>query len=124
MRRSGVSSPVFLVTPIRELIAKVLGRQGAIETATNGREALDKTKNNFFNVVISDIDMPVMSGLKFYQKAVEIDPEIGRHFLFCTGTITSELEAFCRKHDLVYLEKPFKLQQLIQVVQDIIDKTL
>lgn len=111
-------------TPIRELIAKVLGRQGAIETATNGREALDKTKENFFNAVISDIDMPVMSGLEFYQKAVEMDPEIGRRFVFCSGEVTSELEAFCRKHDLVYLKKPFSLQQLIQVVQDITDKTL
>jgi DNA-binding NtrC family response regulator len=81
------------------------------------------TKDYFFNVVISDIDMPVMSGLEFYQKAVEMDPEIRRHFLFCSGNITSDIETFCRERDLMHLEKPFKLKQLYAAVQDIMEKT-
>jgi CheY-like chemotaxis protein/rubrerythrin len=109
---------------IRKLFAQVLTQLGTVETATNGQEAIDKVKDHFFNVVISDIDMPVMSGLEFYQKAVEMDPEIGRHFLFCSGNITSDIETFCRERDLMHLEKPIKLKQLYAAVQGIMGKTL
>ena len=109
--------------PIRKLLEAILSRLGSVELAKNGQEAMDKIKNNFFNVVISDIDMPILDGLEFYQKAIEMDPAIGRHFLFCSGNITSEVEAFIREHDLAYLEKPFGLQQLEHAVQSIIDKT-
>jgi CheY-like chemotaxis protein len=110
--------------PIRELLAKFLSTLGDIETANNGQEALDKTKDHFFNVVISDIDMPVMSGLEFYQKAVEMNPDIADRFLFCSGKITPSIEAFCREHNLMYFEKPFKLQQLHQAVGDKITERL
>jgi len=110
--------------PFRELLTKFLRKLAAIETASNGQEALDKTKDHFFNVVVSDIDMPVMSGLEFYQKAIEMDSNIGRHFLFCSGKVTPEIENFFREHNLVWLEKPFRLEQLKQAVLDIINKTL
>jgi CheY-like chemotaxis protein len=109
---------------IRELLARFLSTLGDIETASNGQEALDKTKAHFFDAVISDIDMPVMSGLEFYQKAVEMNPDIAGRFLFCSGKITPRIEAFCREHNLMYLEKPFKLQQLHQAVRDKIDQSL
>jgi CheY-like chemotaxis protein len=111
-------------TPIRELLAKVLSDLGAVETATNGQDAMNKVKHHFFNVVISDIDMPVMGGLEFYQRAVEMDPDIGHHFLFCSGNDTFEIEAFCRERGLVFLRKPFKLKELYKAVRDIADKTL
>lgn len=111
-------------TSIRKLFAQLLKQLGTVETAINGQGAIEKVKDHFFNVVISDIDMPLMNGLEFYQKAVEMDPEIGRHFLFCSGNITSDIETFCRERDLMYLEKPFKLKQLYAAVQDIMGKTL
>lgn len=82
------------------------------------------TKDHFFNVVISEIDMPVMSGLEIYEKAVEMDHEIRHHFLFCSGNITSDIEAFCRERDLMHLQKPLKLKQLYAAVQGIMGKTL
>jgi CheY-like chemotaxis protein len=109
--------------PIRELLAKVLSDLGAVETATNGQDAMNKVKDHFFNVVISDIDMPVMGGLEFYQRAVEMDPDIGHHFLFCSGDDTFEIEAFCQERGLVFLRKPFELQELYKAVRDTADKT-
>ena len=109
---------------IRELFAKILGELGDIETASDGQEALDKVKDHFFNVVISDIEMPRMSGFEFYKKAVEMHPDIARHFIFVSGSVTPEIENFFRKHNLACLEKPFRLEQLNQAVLAIVNKTL
>jgi CheY-like chemotaxis protein len=111
-------------TPIRELLAKILSDLGAVETPTNGQDAMNKVREHFFNVVISDIDMPVMGGLEFYQRAVEMDPDIGHRFLFCSGNETLEIEAFCRERGLVFLRKPFELQELYKAVRETADKTL
>lgn len=109
---------------LRELFAMVLSDLGAVEKANNGQEALNKVKDHFFNVVVSDIGMPVMNGVEFYQKAVETDPYIGSRFLFCSGEITPEIETLCAQQNLGCMEKPIKLRELKQTVKEIIDESL
>jgi len=111
-------------TSLRELLSNVLKGLGSIETAANGREGLDKTKKNFFNAVVSNIDLPIMNGIEFYQKTVEANPNINRQFIFFTGTITPDVSVFLQKNHLPYLEKPFSLGRLNRTVREIIDKTL
>jgi PAS domain S-box-containing protein len=44
-----------------------------VETACNGQEALDKYKEKQFNIIISDINMPIMNGLELTKKIKEIN---------------------------------------------------
>jgi CheY-like chemotaxis protein len=111
-------------TAIRELLSDVLKGMGHIETAANGQEGLDKTSKDFFNVVVSDIGMPVMNGMEFYLKAVEENPHFNRQFLFCTGDITPDVKKFLHERNLPHLEKPFSLKLLNRTVQEMMDKTL
>ena len=106
---------------IRNMIAGLLEHLGSVETAANGREALDQVKDNFFDVIISDIGMPVMNGMEFYQKAVDFNPDTNRQFVFCTGNISSEIINFLNEYHLPYLEKPFKLNQLLETVYEVIN---
>jgi CheY-like chemotaxis protein len=111
-------------TAIRELLSDVLGGMGRIETAENGQEGLDKTNNDFFNVIVSDIGMPVMNGMEFFKRAVEENPNLNRQFLFCTGDITPDVMSFLQEGNLPHLEKPFSLKKLNRTVQEMMDKTL
>lgn len=77
---------------LQQMFARFLRDLGTVETAANGLEALEKVRKHFFNVVVSDIDMPLMSGLEFYEKALQVDPDIGCRFLFCSGHVTSKAE--------------------------------
>jgi len=44
-----------------------------VETAKNGQEGLDKLKNGFKpNLIITDINMPIMDGLEFIKHAKTI----------------------------------------------------
>ena len=41
-----------------------------VETATNGQEAFDKLQNGIKpNLIITDVNMPIMNGLEFLKKA-------------------------------------------------------
>lgn len=110
--------------PILELLELFLGRMGCVETATNGQEGLEKTKKHFFNVIISDFDMPVMDGAEFFNKAVKANPNIASHFLFYSGNITPERNAFFKKNNLHYLAKPAGLDEIRQIVNKIIKQSL
>ncbi|MFC1461336.1 response regulator [Verrucomicrobiota bacterium] len=110
--------------PILQLLASVLGRIGEVETAENGKEALEKTADLFFNVIVTDISMPVMDGFEFYRKATEAHPHLAPHFVFCSGGITLDAQALLDEHHLPYLRKPFRLDEITQAVQKIVRQAL
>jgi len=119
-----VWSERFLVVddfpPIRELLSTLLSTKGIVEKAANGKEGLEKVGRSYFDVIISDIDMPVMNGTAFYQRAVHEDSRIGKRFLFLTGDPEPEIVDFLRQNGLRYLEKPAPLSEITKAVDDIL----
>ena len=62
---------------IREFFEIMLKREGyEVLTASNGREGLEALKASPVDLVISDIQMPEMSGLDLLAKGKEIDSEL------------------------------------------------
>jgi len=55
-------------TNIRNLIKNILGSEYRISTATNGIEALELLKEEDFNLIILDINMPQMDGVEFMEQ--------------------------------------------------------
>jgi len=110
--------------PILNLLECFFSRMGCVETATNGQEGLKKTMDHFFDVIISDVDMPVMDGMEFFAKAVKADPNIASHFLFYSGDINPERKAFFKKNNLPYLTKPVGLDEIRKAADKIIKQSL
>jgi two-component system chemotaxis response regulator CheY len=53
---------------IRQLLSITLRHRGhEVTEAKNGREGLDALKNGVFDLVITDLDMPVMNGFDFLR---------------------------------------------------------
>ncbi|MDF1881532.1 response regulator [Sulfurimonas sp. MAG313] len=46
-----------------------------IDTAEDGQIGLDKYNNNFYDLIISDVNMPNMNGIEMCKKIKEINPE-------------------------------------------------
>jgi CheY-like chemotaxis protein len=95
--------------PLRRLMATLLARRGAVDTASEGHEGLDRLREHFHDGIVTDIQMPGMDGLEFYRRAVEFDSRLKGRFLFCAGNITRANEDYLREHDLPFLQKPFGL---------------
>ncbi len=105
--------------PLCLLLKDLMADHGDVETAGNGKEALEKTRKCFFDVIIADIDMPVMNGLDFYKTAVEENPRLQGRFVFCSGLITEKIEAFLSENNLLYLKKPFQVQDIRNIIKQI-----
>lgn len=110
--------------PFREFISDILESIAKIVQVSDGSEGLENINDSFFNVIISNINTKIKNGVDLYHEAVEKNPKISRNFLFYLDEITPESEAFFRDNHLSYLKKPFNIKSFIQIVRDILDKTL
>jgi CheY-like chemotaxis protein len=106
--------------PVSEFLRELLLHEGTVDVAGNGHEGIEKVKEKYFDVIISDIDMPLVSGIDFYKKAAEDDPDIGARFLFITGSPAPERLAFFQKNKLRFLVKPVSMKEIREQVHAII----
>ena len=111
----------------REKLCKLLTKLfKRVDTAKNGKEGLDKfteskQNNNPYDLVISDINMPIMNGIVMLEKIRELDAEIP--FVFTTAR--SESENLLRAIELNanhYILKPIDLQDLIAKSQTVCER--
>lgn len=105
---------------ITTLIKSLLNREGNIDVANNGVEALNYLEKKFYKLVISDIDLPKMDGLSFYKKSVAKFPTLRKRFLFMSGDLSPERKAFFDENHLKYLSKPMKIKVLREAASEII----
>jgi PAS domain S-box-containing protein len=75
---------------IVELYLQLLQALGhKIDTASTGLEALKKIEARDYDLVITDIKMPKMSGIQLYEKVASIKPSMRKRFIFITGDMNS-----------------------------------
>jgi serine phosphatase RsbU (regulator of sigma subunit) len=95
--------------PNRDLLSRRLKRQGHIvETASNGREAVEKVAAGDFDVVLLDVMMPEMNGYQVLER-LKSDRAL-RHIPVIMITAIDEMESIIRCIDMGaedHLPKPF-----------------
>ena len=107
---------------ILALLRDVLTSDGhRVDTAGNGEEALAFLAEHGYDLLITDIKMPGMSGQALYQRVKQMDSELASHTVFITGdTVSPETRTFLQRIDNPCLAKPFKVRD----VREIVDRLL
>lgn len=96
-----------------QLFSVILKDRFEILTAANGPKGLEVLKEHQdIDVVISDMSMPMMTGIEFIEAAQEVNDQIAYYIL--TGyEITKEIkEALSNNLIKKYFQKPFDLNEL------------
>ena len=107
---------------IRDILCSILKKIGKVETAINGKEGLEKAKEHYFDLIMSDVDMPVMNGFEFYNEAKKLDKEIAGRMLYFSGALGEEERGFLESNGLKYLLKPSTLKEIRDAAAEILKK--
>ncbi|MHC4934070.1 MAG: response regulator, partial [Planctomycetota bacterium] len=106
----------------RELIEGTLAERGfEVRTASSGDEALELLEQSVFDVVITDLVMPVMNGTELVQRVKERDPE--QDIVVVTGVVDvkSAVDAM-RLGATDYLLKPYDRDMLVASLESILQR--
>jgi putative nucleotidyltransferase with HDIG domain len=97
---------------IREVVSTLLEARGyRCKVCANGREALQAFRDESFDLVVSDIVMPEMDGMKLLAEVRAEDPDIPVIMVTAMHDISIALEAI-RAGAYDYILKPFEKDQL------------
>jgi len=102
--------------PFRRLLKKELARKGFnVETAPDGKIALNLLKDTSYDVILLDIVMPGIDGISLMKK-LKADPACPV-IIVLTGKATVETAVEAMKNGAYdYLTKPYKLDELVIVI--------
>jgi two-component system cell cycle sensor histidine kinase/response regulator CckA len=107
---------------VRQMTAEILKNQGyQVTEAKNGEEALSlfRSASEQFDLVISDVTMPVMGGEELMERIRETHPDA--RFLFVSGYPNNEIMYEIEKNkSLAFLPKPFTPVDLTLRVSEIL----
>lgn len=87
--------------------------------ASDALIALDKIKEGTYDLIISDIRMPIMDGKGFYREIRRVRPELLSRIIFTTGdTINPETQKFLKENNVPHMDKPFSVTSLKRLIAD------
>ena len=107
---------------VRRAISRTLGSAGYMVTAAhNGEVALGMLDRHPFSVIVSDIRMPGMNGLQFYEQLKTDHPALAHRVLFVTGYLgDDDVSAFIDRTGRPVLGKPFETEELVNMVRRLV----
>jgi len=82
---------------------------------TNGTAALAALREQTFDLLVSDLAMPEMSGIDLLRAAMQIDPDLVGIIMTGQGTIATAVDAM-KSGALDYILKPFKVSAVVPVL--------
>jgi len=107
---------------IRDGLCRILqGDDFSVETAKNGHAAIELLQQKEFDLIITDLKMPGMSGFEVLNAVKILQPDTP--VIMITGFATVETAVDAMKNGSVdYIVKPFTPEQILQKVHSALDQ--
>jgi len=123
VQASTAAAPILLIEDepsVTAFLRAALERHGyAVANAASGTEGLKMLSGGKYFGVISDIRMPgAVNGAEVHAWIQKNRPELCARIILISGdTANSETQAFLAQSGTPCIEKPFRVQQLMNVVE-------
>ena len=99
------------------LLKKFLKKEGYhVECSLGGTDAISKIEGDFYDLVLTDIKMPELSGMNLLKLINEISPDTVVIMMTAFGTI-HEAVAAIKEGAYHYITKPFKMNEVLSTVK-------
>ncbi len=93
-----------------------------VTSSTRGEEAIQNLESGTFDLIVSDIRMPGLSGMDLFEWLKAQRPAMTRRILYTTGdAFDGKTRDFLNVSQVPYLGKPFDLKQLKQSLERLLE---
>ena len=107
---------------LRESLERTLTREGyRVVLASDGRAALERVQGGDFDVIVTDLKMPGLTGLELLRAAKAIAPDVDVILLTAFGTVEEAVKAM-KDGAYDFLTKPFRREQLLKLVSKALER--
>lgn len=107
---------------IRDMLSDMFSSMGyKVKVARDGQVAIAQIENEPFEIVITDLKMPGMSGLELLQRVQKINPDICVLIITGYSTIESAVNAM-KLGAYDYICKPFELDEMKVIIEKAVER--
>jgi CheY-like chemotaxis protein len=109
-----------------ECLVDALGSWGLkVDSCSRGDEAIQKLEASAFDLIVSDIRMPGLTGMELYDWLKVQRPAMTQRILYTTGdSFDAKTRGFLESSQVPYLGKPFDLKQLKQSLERLLETSV
>ena len=113
----------------QKLIKSVLNGLGAeVTLANDGQEALHLRKENKYDIIFMDIQMPIMGGIEATEKMIEYEKDINEKHVpiiaLTANALKGDREKYLNAGMDNYLSKPLDLEKINLVMQEYLSRNI
>jgi PAS domain S-box-containing protein len=102
------------------VITRILEERGySVDTANNGVEAIEMYEKNSYDIILMDIQMPIMDGIEATKRIREKDKDKDKHTPIIAITayaLKGDRERFLTQGIDEYVSKPIKIEELFYAI--------
>ncbi|MEM2564866.1 MAG: response regulator [Candidatus Bathyarchaeia archaeon] len=107
---------------IRRTLAMILEERGyTVDTAESGREAIQKSMENFYNLALIDIKLPDMEGTSLLTEMKDTVPKMIKIIMTGYPTLENAIEAVNKGAD-GYIIKPINVDELLRKIEEHLER--
>lgn len=107
---------------IRKTLATILKDKGYdVDTAENGKEAIQKSDTRFYNLALIDIRLPDMDGVKLLTAMRETTPKMVKIIITGYPSVQNAIVAV-NKDANAYLLKPLNIDNVLNTIEEQLKK--
>lgn len=109
---------------LRDILEEYLkGKDSQVESACNGKEALEKHGKDPFDLIVTDLNMPELTGMELIRTIKKDNDDT--EFIIITGYASMDTAVEAVKIGAFdYIVKPFRMEELQVVVKNVRDKIM
>ena len=103
---------------IRKTLVTILEEKGyVVDTAKNGKEAIERSKTRFYNLLLIDIRLPDMEGTKLLTTLKDTTPRIIKIIMTGYPSLQNAIEAVNKDAD-AYMLKPLNMNEVLYTIRE------
>lgn len=110
-----VEDGASIASTIVRVLKKMLGEPALVVTCASAEQALRYLNAESFDFLLTDWQLPQMSGIDLMIQARQSFPRL--KIIFMTGSSIEDVEDTVKKYADVYLAKPFQASTLVESIR-------